>query len=69
MIFSLAMFVVIPAKTTNADAASCAAAVADAAEALAEQRAQCSASPSGGACALLTSHLAELMATAANECQ
>jgi len=70
MIFSLAaLFVVLPAKSTHADAASCAAAVSDAADALAEQRAACSGSPSGGACAWQTSHLAELMATAVNECQ
>jgi hypothetical protein len=52
VICSLAVFVAFPAQTSKADAASCASAVAEAAQALAEMQAACSSDPQGGACVM-----------------
>jgi hypothetical protein len=68
VIFSLVVFLSVPAQVSKADSASCAIAVAAAAAALAEQQAACSAGPSSGVCQYLTAIACEQAAAMANEC-
>jgi hypothetical protein len=68
VICSLAVFVAFPAQTSKADAAPCAQAVAEAAQALAEMQAACSSNPQGGACVMATITACETAAAAAEAC-
>ena len=66
-ILAIALLVTLPAQTSKADAASCAQAVADTAQAEADAQQTCSFGGSM-ACQYARARLAQLVATAANEC-